>query len=55
VDDFSNDPEDGQELAKIQKVIVLRNDRREGLIRSRIKGADVAKAPILTFLDRWLP
>jgi len=51
VDDFSNDPEDGNELAKIHKVRILRNDRREGLIRSRIKGADVAKAPVLTFLD----
>lgn len=51
VDDFSDNPEDGTELAKIQKVKVLRNDRRQGLIRSRVRGADAATAPILTFLD----
>lgn len=51
VDDFSDDPDDGTELAKIQKVKVLRNDRRQGLIRSRVRGADAALAPVLTFLD----
>lgn len=51
VDDYSDSPEDGLELAKIQKVKVLRNDRRQGLIRSRVKGADAATAPVLTFLD----
>ncbi|KAM7354077.1 polypeptide N-acetylgalactosaminyltransferase 2 isoform 2-T4 [Cochliomyia hominivorax] len=51
VDDFSDHPEDGQELAKIDKVRIIRNDRREGLVRSRVRGADAAVAGVLTFLD----
>ncbi|XP_077995464.1 polypeptide N-acetylgalactosaminyltransferase 2-like [Glandiceps talaboti] len=51
VDDYSDHPEDGKELEAINKVKVLRNEKREGLMRSRIKGADYATAPILTFLD----
>ena len=51
VDDFSDDPKDGQELEQIDKVRVVRNEKREGLVRSRIRGAEVAKGPILTFLD----
>ena len=42
---------DGAELANIQKVVVLRNERREGLMRSRVRGAQAARSEILTFLD----
>ena len=42
---------DGAELANIQKVVVIRNDRREGLMRSRVRGAEAARSEILTFLD----
>ncbi|XP_074146579.1 polypeptide N-acetylgalactosaminyltransferase 16 [Sminthopsis crassicaudata] len=51
VDDFSSDPEDCLLLTRIPRVKCLRNDRREGLIRSRVRGAEVAIADILTFLD----
>lgn len=51
VDDFSDNPLDGALLSKIQKVRVLRNQKRQGLVRSRVRGANAARGPILTFLD----
>ncbi|XP_051874171.1 polypeptide N-acetylgalactosaminyltransferase 16 [Pristis pectinata] len=51
VDDYSNDPEDCELLTKIPKIRCLRTTKREGLIRSRVKGADAAAAEVLTFLD----
>ncbi|XP_064541818.1 polypeptide N-acetylgalactosaminyltransferase 2 [Drosophila montana] len=51
VDDYSDHPEDGLELAKIDKVRIIRNDKREGLVRSRVRGADAAVSSVLTFLD----
>jgi len=51
VDDFSDNAADGEELSAIDKVVVLRNSQREGLMRSRVKGAEAASSDILTFLD----
>ncbi|KAL6105829.1 galnt16 [Pungitius sinensis] len=51
IDDFSSDSEDCQLLSQVPKVRCLRNGRREGLIRSRVRGANAASASILTFLD----
>ena len=51
VDDFSDDPDDGAALAQIEDVFVLRNIQREGLIRSRVRGAQAARGKVLTFLD----
>ncbi|XP_062903790.1 polypeptide N-acetylgalactosaminyltransferase-like 6 [Mobula hypostoma] len=66
VDDFS-DREHLKErleeyMARFPKVRIIRTKRREGLIRTRLLGASVAKGEVLTFLDshceanvNWLP
>nr|XP_053643687.1 polypeptide N-acetylgalactosaminyltransferase 2-like [Cherax quadricarinatus] len=51
VDDFSDDPQDGAWLARYRKWGSIREERGEGLMRSRVRGSDAATAPILTFLD----
>ena len=51
VDDGSDDAEDAQLLSKIEKVVVLRNAKREGLVRARLTAARQATGKVLTFLD----
>ncbi|CAI8012812.1 Polypeptide N-acetylgalactosaminyltransferase 2 [Geodia barretti] len=51
VDDFSDDPEDGRQLTQLPKVKIITNDMREGLVRSRVSGTELATGKILTFLD----
>ena len=38
-------------VAKFPKVWVLRMSKREGLINARLRAVEVAKGPVITFLD----
>ncbi|XP_061154767.1 polypeptide N-acetylgalactosaminyltransferase 10-like [Syngnathus typhle] len=66
VDDFSDKvhlkgPLD-EYMVRLPKVRILRSEKREGLIRTRLLGAAAAKGEVITFLDshceanvNWLP
>lgn len=51
VDDASADSSIGTALTQIEKVKLVVNRQREGLIRARIRAAMVAEGDTLTFLD----
>ncbi|XP_035211865.1 polypeptide N-acetylgalactosaminyltransferase 16-like isoform X2 [Stegodyphus dumicola] len=51
VDDFSDDASDGSELSNFPKVTLYRNSQREGLIRSRMIGAQISTGSHVMFLD----
>lgn len=49
-------------MVRLPKVRILRTNKREGLIRTRLLGANAAKGGVITFLDshceanvNWLP
>jgi len=51
VDDFSDDADDGQLLTDLPKIRLLRNNERQGLVRSRVRGSYAAESDVLAFLD----
>ena len=38
-------------IKQFSKVKILRSDKRQGLIKARLRGAAIAKGPVITFLD----
>lgn len=38
-------------MRQYPKVRILRLEKREGLIRARLKGAAISKSPVITYLD----
>ena len=49
-------------MSKISKVKIMRNEKREGLIRTRLSGVKAAKGQVIVVLDshvevyhNWLP
>lgn len=51
VDDHSDDVNDGRGLLVLPKIHLIRNKKREGLIRSRVNGSEIAKSDFIVFLD----
>jgi len=51
VDDNNEDRSVGAVLARIEKVKLIRNEKREGLIRSRTIASKVARGKVLVYLD----
>jgi len=55
IDDFSSFDYLGakfeEEISKLSRVKLVRNKKREGLIRTRIIGSKIAKGKTITFLD----
>uniref|UniRef100_A0A915JN88 Glycosyltransferase 2-like domain-containing protein n=1 Tax=Romanomermis culicivorax TaxID=13658 RepID=A0A915JN88_ROMCU len=51
IDDCSDSDLLGKQLSQVEKLSVMRNLKREGLIRSRIIGAKKSKSDVLVFLD----
>ncbi|KAK7103495.1 polypeptide N-acetylgalactosaminyltransferase 16-like [Littorina saxatilis] len=51
VDDCSDNKEDARLLAGIPLISLIRNDKWEGVARSRVRAAEAAKGEVLVFLD----
>ena len=40
-----------EQLSEFEKVKIIRMSQREGLVRARLRGAEVSRGEVLTFLD----